>query len=181
MRQVAVLPAFFPNTKQKVIENDDDLESPDRSLSASPLAGKGKSNSRGLEIQSNRPVKQLLSNMPEESETESETEDEDETVASEQSKLRRSSRSPTSKPDRHSRNNIPPLDQAPSPIFERDVKAGKVRPSKVSALADELDGLSLSADREKERTEQHVDPDSEEDSMILPPKGTTKKGQTKKR
>jgi len=68
---------------------------------------------------------------------------------------------------------LPPLKQAPSPIFETDAKSRHAKPSrsKVSALADELGGLALTPAVAKDDVSMREnDFDDEADSMILLPK-----------
>jgi hypothetical protein len=77
-----------------------------------------------------------------------------------------------------SRTAPPLLDQAPSPIFERDVRAraSGPGPSKLSGLAHELGTLRLSEPAPRVNAPEELDTD--EDSMILRP---AKKGLAKKK
>jgi len=88
---------------------------------------------------------------------------------------------------------LPHLDQAPSPVFEKDVKAGRAqaRPSNktsVSELTRDLEGLELShekasgpstrASRQSTRMSVVVE---EEDSVIVVPNAKASDGHKKKR
>ncbi|KAH9065928.1 kinesin-domain-containing protein [Lactarius vividus] len=88
--------------------------------------------------------------------------------------------------------SMPHLDQAPSPIFEKDVKAGRAqaRPSKtsMSGLAHDLEGLDLShekasgtsirASRQSTRISMVAE---EEDSVIVVPSAKASDGHKKKK
>ncbi|KAH9178910.1 kinesin-domain-containing protein [Lactarius sanguifluus] len=176
-----------------------------RSRAESPLARRGKAQTR--EIRAVTPPRQnkaiepdsrvKLSPFDEEEEDEADESEGDESTATKTESdgsdawIPASSR-PLSTTLIAQNASMPHLDQAPSPIFEKDVKAGRAqaRPSKtsVSELAHDLEGLDLShekasgtstrASRQSTRMSVVVE---EEDSVVVVPNAKAGDGHKKKK
>ncbi|KAI9444981.1 kinesin-domain-containing protein [Lactarius indigo] len=173
-----------------------------RSRAESPLAGRGKAQTKEIRAvtppRQNKAIEPVnLSPFNEEEEDEADESEGDESMATKTESdgsdewVPASSRplSTTSIPQNAS---LPHLNQAPSPIFEKDVKAGRAqaRPNKtsVSELAHNLEGLDLShemasgpstrASGQSTRMSVVVE---EEDSVVVVPNAKASDGHKKKK
>ena len=131
---------------------DDHFDSPAalRPRAASPLAGRGKAAPKNI-------VDQTSSSLdPQEEDEESdETEDEGSDIAETESDDPGEWFPASSRPTVIPQNGpLPHLQQAPSPVFEKDVRAAQARRSKkmsVSELAHDLGGLDLAGKKTRQK------------------------------
>jgi hypothetical protein len=161
-----------------------------RAQSASPLVGRGKTPAKGIVDRTGSP----LGASKREEETD-ETEDEESEIA----------RAESDDPDEWfpassrllsttTNGSVPHLQQAPPPIFETDVKAGRTRARpgnkrtmSVSELTHDLGGLDLASEKTPQKTTRstrqvtRVSVTEDEDSIIVVPSAKDGEGQKKKK
>ena len=164
-----------------------------RAQSASPLVGRGKTPAKGIVDRTGSP----LGASKREEETD-ETEDEESEIARAESDdpdewFPASSR-PLSTTTNVQRGSVSHLQQAPPPIFETDVKAGRTRAQpgnkrtmSVSELTHDLGGLDLASEKTPQKTTRstrqvtRVSVTEDEDSIIVVPSAKDGEGQKKKK
>ena len=158
---------------------------------ASPLAGRGKALPKDM-------IDRTSSSLDpqEEDEEFDETEDEESDVAKTESDDPGEWFPASSRPTVIPQNGpLPHLQQAPSPVFEKDVRATQARRSKkmsVSELAHDLGGLDLAGEKTRQKAARStgtrqsrrvpaVEEDEDEDSIIVVQHTKGSDGQKKKK
>jgi hypothetical protein len=160
---------------------------------ASPLAGRGKAPPKGMVDRTSSSL-----DLQEEDEEFDETEDEGSDIAKTESDDPGEWFPASSRPTVIPQNGpLPHLQQAPSPVFEKDVKAERVqaRRSKkmsVSELAHDLGGLDLAGEKTRQKAARSTgtrqsrrvpvaEEDEDEDSIIVVQHTKGSDGQKKKK